>query len=344
MKKYKVTAHTGNTDIYIGEQLANLDKYIKTDRAIIITDKNVNRLYGSRFPDYPKIVLGMGEKVKTLKTMKKVYNRFLELDADRHSTTIIGIGGGVVCDIAGFAASTYMRGIKHFGHVASTLLCQVDASLGGKNGVNLNSYKNMIGVFNQPNFIIDDITMFDTLEDQEYISGLGELVKSVLLTGPKPFKFLEDNVDAILEKDFKVMETAIYNAVKTKGSLVSKDEFEYGVRKQMNLGHTVGHAIEKLTGIRHGEGVAIGIAFAAEASVIKGYMKPQDKERIINLLINLRLPTDCDVSNEKIAQALLKDKKRDGDSIYFVYLDGIGKSRIEKTKINELVKLLYDLR
>ena len=285
---------------------------------------------------------GTGERIKNLKSVEYIYGKFLGLDVDRHSTTIVGIGGGIVCDIAGFAASTYMRGLK-FGYVSTSLLSQVDASVGGKTGVNLKGYKNMVGLFSQPSFVICDIEMLETLPEDEYISGLGELVKYAVLSSDEMFKSIERKKEPILTRDKKTLQKMIFESVRFKAEVVQLDEKERGERRILNLGHTLGHAVEKIVGLKHGEAVSVGLAYAARISRSRKYLSEDDERRILSLLSSLGLPLDVKISGKKMFEAVLKDKKRDAGFIHFVFLHGIGNPSVERISLREMELMINDL-
>ena len=261
MKTLEIHGSTGVSTILVGEKLKNLRKYIPAEKAVIITDANVKHFYQKNFPPYDVITIGTGEKIKNLDTVRYIYGKLVELEADR-STFIIGIGGGIVCDIAGFVASTYLRGVR-FGFVSSTLLSQVDASVGGKNGVNFEGYKNIIGVFNQPQFVICDLNLLNTLPKKEVLYGLAEVVKHAAIGDMDLFTYLDDHYQKALTLDTGVIERLVYDSVVIKSAIVNRDEKEKGERRKLNFGHTFGHAVEKTTGVPHGEAVSIGMVMAS---------------------------------------------------------------------------------
>ena len=267
MKIIEINSQTGLSKIAVGESLVNIGKYVNGTKTVIITDKNLNHFYNLQFPQWDTIVIGTGEKIKTLETVEYIYRNLVELEIDR-SCFIVGVGGGIVCDITGFAASTYMRGLG-FGFVSTSLLSQVDASVGGKNGVNFQGYKNMIGVFNQPEFVICDPVMLKTLPQEELLSGFAEIVKHAAIGNSDMFSFLENNFQKALDLDAQILGKLVYDSVKIKAAVVRRDEKEEGERRKLNFGHTLGHAIEKTIGIPHGEAVSIGIVFAADLSIKK---------------------------------------------------------------------------
>jgi 3-dehydroquinate synthase len=331
----------GKSRILIGEKLENAAKYIPADKTVIITDHNVRRLYGHLFPNCEVIEIGMGESVKTLDTMSHIYQKLIELGIDR-SGFILGIGGGIVCDITGFAASTYLRGIQ-FGFVSTTLLAQVDASVGGKNGINIGGYKNMVGTFNQPQFVICDMNLLKTLPPQELSCGFAEIVKHALIADAKMFDYLELNFNQALSLDEAVVERLVADSVRIKANIVNQDEKESGERRKLNFGHTFGHAVEKTTGVPHGAAVSVGMMMASYLSIRKGFLSKQELKRIECLLMMLKLPTVISTDREKIVDAMKKDKKRTGGLIKFVLLDGIGHSLIKEISVTELEEVSYDL-
>ncbi len=203
MKVLEIHGSTGDSTILIGESLRDLRKYIPAEKVVIITDTNVRHYYLKDFPPSEVIEIGIGEKIKNLDTVQTIYGKLVELEAGR-SSFIVGIGGGIVCDIAGFVASTYLRGVR-FGFVPSTLLSQVDASVGGKNGVNFGGYKNMVGIFNQPEFVICDMNLLSTLPERETLCGFAEIVKHAAIGDADMFSYLEEHYEKALELDAKVI-------------------------------------------------------------------------------------------------------------------------------------------
>ncbi|MFC1830288.1 3-dehydroquinate synthase [Thermodesulfobacteriota bacterium] len=340
MKTLKIHGGTGVSTLLIGEKLQNLSKYTPAENVIIISDANVCRFYRNDFPVKEIIQIGAGEAVKTLDTVSYIYEKLLELEADR-SSFIVGIGGGIVCDIAGFVASTYLRGVR-FGFVSSTLLSQVDASVGGKNGVNFGGYKNMVGVFNQPEFVICDTAMLKTLPESEVLCGFAEIVKHAAIADVDLLTYIEDHCEKALALDTDVIEKLVYDSVVIKSSIVNRDEKEKGERRKLNFGHTFGHAIEKTTAVPHGEAVSAGMVLASALSEQRGSLSAGDAQRIEKLLARLKLPTRLQVDREMVLEALRKDKKRERDSIHFVLLQGLGNAFVEEIPIKELEKVVRD--
>ena len=338
MKTVKLNTHTGKSNILIGERLENLKQYLPVTMPIIITDTNVQKHWGHHFPPGAVITIDTGEKINTLDTVSLIYEKLLELDADRASF-VVGIGGGIVCDIAGFVASTYMRGIR-FGFVSTTLLSQVDASVGGKNGVNFGGYKNIVGVFSQPEFVICDQNLLQTLPPREFQGGFAEIVKHGAIADGHLFEYLEQNWARALEHDPEVIEKVVHDSVIIKSTIVNRDATEQGERRKLNFGHTLGHAIEKVLQVPHGEAVSAGMVLASELSEKKGYLQLEDSIRLSSLLEKFRLPVRLEFNREKVFAAIRKDKKREGDNLKFIFLKKIGEAVVNQISIPELIELL----
>lgn len=341
MKIVNIKSHPRDSVIMIGERLDNLGKYIPVERPIIITDTHVLACWGQHFPHGDVIAIGAGEKIKTFDTVRYIYEQLLKLEADR-SSFIIGIGGGIVCDIAGFVASTYMRGVR-FGFVSSTLLSQVDASVGGKNGFNFGGYKNIVGVFSQPEFVICDLNLLKTVPEKEILSGFAEIIKHGAIADKDLFVYLEENRDRALALDLTVIEKLVYDSVIIKSEIVNQDEKEKGERRKLNFGHTFGHAIEKTTKVRHGEAVSAGMVLASELAVKKGVLALKYSNRLADLLEGYGLPVRLEFDCREVLDTLRMDKKREGDLIYFVLISDIGKAYVEELRIEELEKLIVNL-
>ncbi len=334
MNKIIINGAATDSLILIGESIKNLAHHIPEGKIVVITDANVNRLYNTLFHQYPVIEIQAGEEQKTLETANYLYGQLIALEADR-ATFIVGIGGGVVCDIAGFVASTYMRGLD-FGFVATSLLAQVDASVGGKNGVNFRRFKNMVGTFNQPEFVICDIDLLKTLPENEIRCGLGEIVKHAIIADEELFALLEEHSDKILALDKELVEKVVTDSLLIKSDIVNRDEREANERRLLNFGHTVGHAVEKATGLTHGEALGVGITAASKLSKKRGLLSHADYQRIIALLKKLHLPTETEVSDEELVQAIRLDKKREGEALNMVLITKIGHALVEKISLDEL--------
>ncbi|MBE0639575.1 MAG: 3-dehydroquinate synthase [Bacteroidales bacterium] len=337
MTTIEIQGTTGRSQILTGESLSNFRKYIPVSRTIIITDNVVQNLYGHFWHDLPVVIIGQGEVNKTLETVQLIIAKLFELDADRN-TFILGVGGGIVCDVTGFVASVFMRGVR-FGFISTTLLSQVDASVGGKNGVNFNGFKNIIGVFNQPEFVICDPVVLKTLDRNEISNGLAEIAKHALLADAVLFDFIEQNAEAVMSLREEVIGHLVIRSVEIKSAIVNRDEKETDERRKLNFGHTFGHAIEKIAGISHGKAVSIGMVIAARFSKDKGYLSENDLERIVNLLTKLELPLSQPLQPDLIFRALEKDKKRADNAIHFVLLKSIGEAVVEELPLSIIRKI-----
>ena len=342
MKTLFIRTGSKISEIRIGEDRKNIGKLLPSENLVIITDENINNLYGDSFPNAPVIVIPAGEKSKNFRLVEKISKKILQLNLDR-TGFILGIGGGVVCDIAGFVASIYLRGIN-FGFISTSLLSQVDASVGGKNGINLGGAKNIIGNINQPEFVICDQSMLKTLPEDEYLSGLGELIKHAIIKDKKLLTLIRKDREKILHRDQKVMEKLIGLSVQIKSEIVSLDEREGGVRRLLNFGHTFGHAIEVKYGFSHGMSVAIGMVMASQFSFTRGMITKAELEEVKELLNSFSLLPQAEISGRVIEKMLIHDKKRIGDSIHFVLLESIGNAVTDAVKIDEISDFLRNWR
>lgn len=326
-----------SSDLYIGAAAALLPSLLPEGRVVVVSDASIDRLHPSLLAPYEKILIGQGETIKTLRTVEQIHRRLLDAGADRR-TFVLGIGGGIVTDVAGFAASTYMRGVP-FGFVSTTLLGQVDASVGGKNGVNVGGYKNIAGTFTQPRFVICDPALLATLPDREFRAGLAEVVKSAVIGDAALFELLEESSFEALRSDTALLERAIEAAIRVKAEIVGRDERETGERRLLNLGHTLAHAIEKCSSkMSHGEAVAVGLRSVAAASVRQGLLAETDERRIAELLGRLGFTLTPPVPVSRLLREVGKDKKSDGDSLHVVLPVAIGRCEVrtvEKQRLGE---------
>ncbi len=276
-----------------------------------------------------EVIIQDGEHVKSLETATMMFSRMLEIPLDRQAT-VIALGGGVVGDIAGFAAACYQRGIALI-QVPTTLLSQVDSSVGGKTGVNHPLGKNMIGSFHQPRRVIVDTETLGTLDTRQFSAGMAEVIKYGVINDPDFFEWLEHNIDAVMELDQSAVEYTIEQSCRNKASIVEQDERESGVRALLNLGHTFGHAIETATDYRswlHGEAVALGMLMAATLSCVQGWITELELGRIQTLLERAGLPTQPsrDFSSDTLKENMLRDKKVQQGRIRLILCRGIGRA------------------
>jgi 3-dehydroquinate synthase len=304
------------------------------ERTIIITDSNVMAYWGHLLADRPTLVVPSGEDQKSLSNLEDMVFRLLAFGADRGSF-LLGVGGGVICDLTGFLASVFMRGIP-FAFVPTTLLAQVDASIGGKNGVNCGPFKNMVGTFNQPQFVLTDPQFLSTLPDMEFANGLAECIKHACICSAAYFDWIETNLEGILQRDRALLEVLILESVRIKCDIVSRDPLEKGERKLLNFGHTYGHAIEKLNGLAHGQAVSLGMVMANELALKRKMLDPSAEQRVIRLLDKAGLPTDTGLLDRERLLALVRnDKKKREDQIAFILLNSIGQAVIEKIVLHD---------
>lgn len=341
MITHVIRGQNGDSRIILGESIDNLAAYTAGRQTIVMTDENVYRCHRERVPDNRVIVIPPGEEHKTLYTVETIYQKMFDLGFDR-SGLVVAIGGGIVCDVAGFAASTYLRGVA-FGFVPTTLLAQVDASVGGKNGVNFGGYKNLIGTFNQPEFVLVDFNLLKTLPTRALGCGFAEALKHGAIANPELFAFMESQAEALKALDPASIERIVSDSIVIKSAVVNQDEKEHGERRKLNFGHTFGHAIEKTLGLPHGEAIAIGMVVAARLSAQRGYLSNADVTRLTAALTRLDLPVSVKVDPERMIDALWKDKKRYGDTIKFILLERIGSAIIQDVTVQELETVLKNL-
>ena len=320
--------------IFVGEKLEDfIAERLRDKRVYIVTDSNVYKFYRElleRLSD--KIcVFESGEESKNYETLLKIYDFLIEKGADRYSC-VVGVGGGVVGDIAGYAASSYMRGMGLY-HVPTSLLAMVDSSIGGKTGINYHGLKNIVGSFYQPNDVFIDVNFLKTLPDREYISAFAEVIKYGIIMDIELFEFLERNIDVLKKRDLKALKIVVEKSVKDKVKVVEGDEKERGQRAILNFGHTFAHALESVTNYEkylHGEAVSIGMIKAMKISEKMGLISKDDIDRVETLLKGFGLPVDIDIEIDasKFLEIMLRDKKNKNSSLRFILTKGIGISII----------------
>ncbi|UOA07547.1 3-dehydroquinate synthase [Methylobacter sp. S3L5C] len=355
MKKLLVELGNRSYPIYIGSDLLNqtelYTQHIKARQVIVVTNTTIAPLYLNKVLknlsefDVETIILPDGEQFKTLETVSRIFDKLL-LGKFSRNATLIALGGGVIGDMGGFAAACYQRGIA-FLQIPTTLLAQVDSSVGGKTGVNHPLGKNMIGAFYQPQCVIADADVLDTLDDRQLSAGLAEVIKYGLIRDPEFFEWLENNINALLARDKQALAYAIERSCLNKAEIVSEDETETGVRAILNLGHTFGHAIETGAGYGtylHGEAIAIGTCQAADLSRKKGWLNHTDVERIINLFKKCNLPV-CppeQLDSERFLELMAVDKKNINGQIRLILLTKIGAATlpidVDKTLLIQTLK------
>lgn len=327
------------------DELNNMD--ISNKKLCIVTESNVGPLYANELkeiisPCCKEIIIHQfkaGESNKHLDTVSEIYETLIKHKFDRNDM-LLALGGGVTGDITGFVAATYLRGID-FVQIPTSLLSQVDSSIGGKTGVDFKAYKNMVGAFHMPKLVYMNLSTLNSLPEREYLSGMGEIIKHGLIRDNEYFEWLNENKEKIVTKDFEILKQMIFVSCNIKRVVVENDPKEKGERAHLNFGHTIGHAIEKLKdfSLLHGECVAIGISAAAYISKIKGNISEYEYENINHIIKSFNLPIYTDDLNAKeVVEATLNDKKMDSGIIKFISLKKIGEAIIDRTIDMELLE------
>ena len=330
--------------IHIGEglldQAALYAPHVSGRRAAVVTNDKVAPLYADRLERalvlagarVQRIVLPDGESHKSWQVLDRIFAALLQAEADRR-TVLVALGGGVVGDMAGFAAATYQRGVAHL-QVPTTLLAQVDSSVGGKTAINHPLGKNMIGAFHQPGAVVADTATLASLPEREYASGLAEVVKYGAIHDVAFLAWIEAHVAALRKRDAAALAHAIRRSCEIKAEIVAADEREGGVRALLNFGHTFGHAIESAAGYGawlHGEAVAAGMVLAARFSARQGRIDPRDAERLATLLAAMGLPTEAPgYGLDTWLEYMGRDKKNEDGRITLVLLDALGRGAVVK--------------
>jgi 3-dehydroquinate synthase len=330
-----VRAGGRTSTIWIGEGIADriaelLDAHKVGGRRFVVSSPVIWRLHGAQIQRAmgggEPILIADGERYKNLQSVSRIYEALIREGADRGSA-IVAVGGGVIGDTAGFAAATYLRGIT-LAHVPTTLLAQVDSSVGGKVGVNHALGKNLIGAFHQPAVVIIDPLLLRTLPRREFRSGLYEVVKYGMIASPELFDRVASHTKAVFARDASVLGPAIEESCRIKAEVVSQDERESGLRRILNYGHTVGHALEAVTKyrrFRHGEAIAYGMLAAADLAVARGALAERDRQALARLITQLGpLPPVADLSIAEVMDAIRRDKKVLHGRLHFVIATTIG--------------------
>lgn len=324
-------------------------EHLSENRVYIITDKTVSRLYRGkiekifgRFFETVWLTISDGERHKNLITCEKLLTQLSRLGAHRKSM-ILALGGGVAGDIAGFVASIYMRGID-FIQMPTTLLAQVDSSVGGKTGVDLSTGKNLAGRFHQPRAVLIHTTFLKTLPAREFRCGMAEVIKYGMIADAGFFSWLEQNAPLIKKRSHKALERIITTSCRIKSKIVGQDETESGRRTMLNFGHTLAHAVETLTGYRqynHGEAVAIGMVYATRLSNATGVCKRDESLHLIALLKKFGLPREIpSLPKSKYLSVMRRDKKSGGASLKFILLEKIGKVKTQNLSLEVIGQCL----
>ena len=359
MKIERINVHINDHSyaIHIGDNLLKdsslLQGYINANQVMIVSNETVMAFYLDplkviyRDFQYDTIILPDGELYKTLKYWEHILNK-LAAHGHHRDTTLIALGGGVVGDITGFAAACYQRGVD-FIQLPTTLLAQVDASIGGKTAVNHPLGKNLIGAFHQPKAVIIDLNTLKTLPEREFKAGIAEIIKAALIMDNNFFNVLENNLSALLKRDFNFLQAVIKRVVEIKKDIVTADEKEsIGKRVLLNLGHTFAHAIEQLLSYRqwlHGEAVSTGLVLAAQLSYHKNWLDLESVQRICRLLTKISLPIQLprSINISTLLSAMHMDKKVANKHLRLILLKRIGNAVIEEINETELKVFLENL-
>jgi 3-dehydroquinate synthase len=305
--------------------------------ALLVTDENLYHHYPNLIEAYRHIRIPAGEESKNPKQLFRLYDWLMEMKADRY-TTLIAFGGGVVCDLAAYAASTYMRGMPLV-LVPTSLLAMADAAVGGKNGINYGGIKNIIGTIRQPDKTIIKSGLLKTLPREHYFNGLAEVIKTALIMDANLFETLERSVDKLLDRDTVSLDAIVYQTIKNKLKLVELDEHDTGQRHILNFGHTLGHAIEMEDDMLHGLAVSKGMVAALRLSR-QQKLSESDYNRSVEILKAYSLPVDFTMSDAYLSYLKL-DKKRKDKGIRFVFLDAVGKARVDVLDFKQIKSLMY---
>jgi len=326
-------------DIFVGQDIIDrLGAVIKAqepaDQCVVITDSNVNRLYGKMVEERLRqgalpieiIEIPAGESSKSMGVVLEVATQLLELKASRQCL-LIALGGGVVGDLAGFVASIYKRSVPYV-QIATTLMAQVDSSVGGKTGIDLQQGKNLLGTFYQPRAVFIDLSFLKTLTDRDFKNGLAEIIKYAIIRDEEMFGLLEAERERVVERQPRLMEDLVVRSCRTKAHIVEQDEKEGGLRRILNFGHTLGHALEAASDYRlsHGEAVAIGTVGASQISQKLDFLDEESYGRIVHLVKQYGLPAEIPrgFNTDELLDFMARDKKVVGTKIYFVLIKKIG--------------------
>lgn len=339
MTKKSFSFSSADVTYYINADFAYLEKLVLKENSVIVTDENIFAKHYKKFKGWKTIVIKAGEQFKVQATVDDIIQQLIDLGADR-KTTLIGVGGGVITDITGYVAGVFMRGIK-CSFIPTSVLAMADAAIGGKNGIDVGLYKNMVGLIRQPAFLLYDFSLLKSLPKEEWVNGFAEVIKHACIKDAAMFTLLEKNKLSYFQKDATALAKLIQRNALLKTQVVINDEFENGERKLLNFGHTLGHAIENLYHIPHGHAVSIGMGAACKISKkVTGF---KGTGRVENVLKQYGLPPQLDFDKVETFRILKSDKKKDKQSINYILLNKIGKATIVSLPLDELQLLINDL-
>jgi 3-dehydroquinate synthase len=336
MQVKKVSFSRQATTFYFDTAFSELKKIAPQKTSVLITDEHLAAAHPKIFKGWKTIVLKAGEEYKVQETVDNIIQQLIQLHVDR-TWTLVGVGGGVITDMTGFVASIFLRGLS-FGFVPTTLLAMVDAAIGGKNGIDVGLYKNMVGTINQPRFLLYDVALLKTLPEDEWRNGFAEIIKHAAILDATMFKELEKRNLYFFQKNKPALQKLVQRNAALKANVVKEDEFEKDKRRLLNFGHTLGHAVEKQYHLMHGEAVAVGMVFAAKLSAeilrFKGACK------LIEVIDLYGLPITAGYNKQKVFDVLVSDKKREGELMNFILLEKLGKAVVKKIPLQDIFKLI----
>ncbi len=334
MQVKKVQFSRQATSFYFDAAFSALKAIVPQKSTVLITDEHLAAAHPKIFRGWNCLVIKAGEEHKVQATVDTIIGQLIAMHADR-SWTLVGVGGGVVTDITGYVASVFLRGLN-FGFVPTTLLAMVDAAIGGKNGIDVGPYKNMVGTISQPQFLLYDVALLKTLPDNEWRNGFAEIIKHAAILDAPMFKELTQRSAGYYQGNKPALKKLVQRNAALKARVVKNDEFEKDSRRLLNFGHTLGHAVEKQYNLMHGEAVAIGMAFAGKLS--NSLLKFKGLGKLTDLIDQYGLPVAAGYDKQKVFDVLVSDKKREGEQMNFVLLERIGKAVVKKIPLPEIFK------
>ncbi len=338
MRKERLKFSNKEVEYIFNGSFAHLPTMFQRDKVVIVTDENVFKLHADKMEGFCVIKLPAGEEFKQQRTVDDIITQLLELQADKQ-TILVGVGGGVVTDMAGYAASIYKRGISLV-LVPTSILAMVDAAVGGKNGVDVGPFKNMVGTIYQPEHLIFDYSFLQTLPHEEWVNGFAEIIKHACIKDAVFFDFLASRSVEDFKNDPTLLADLLEKNIDIKTKVVLNDEFETGDRKLLNFGHTIGHAIENLYNLPHGHAVSIGMVCACSISETINDFPAESKQKLVEVLQRYELPTQLSFDKESIWDILLMDKKRANNAMSFILLDKIGEAKVVAIPLPQLKDLI----
>lgn len=339
MKSYAATFRSGTTEYIFQASMEDLHKKAPPSTSIIIADETIAALHADKLHGYRVITVPAGEQAKNWETIETLTRALIQHKADR-KTLLLGVGGGVITDLTGFLASIYMRGVP-VAFVPTTILAMVDASIGGKNGVNVGVHKNMLGVIRQPSFILYHLDFLLTLPEAQWCNGFAEVIKYGFIADTQILNALSQNSIVYFQKHPQGLYDLIDGCVAVKNKIVMADEQESSLRKVLNFGHTAGHAFETLYKLPHGHAVGLGMLVACRLSEKYSGLSTSCSEKLLQLLKKYKLPVQLDYNVDQVLEVLEMDKKRNNKCIDFVLLEKAG---VAVLKALEPVEIKYGLQ